>query len=89
MKEAYEVMYSQMKRTGDYNKRYYDKKARCVDIEVGDHVLLRNVGKDEAGKIRSHWEQQLWLVVERERCSCLYSKGCSVERKQRRYIEIY
>ena len=65
MKEAYQVVYSQMAKVGAYNKNYYDKRIKCVDIEIGDHVLVRNVHKDEAGKIKSHWEQKLWLVTKK------------------------
>ena len=66
MKEAHQLVYSQMEKMGAYNKLCYDKKARGAEIEVGDHVLLRNLGKDAAGKIRSHWEQRLWTVIKKE-----------------------
>ena len=65
MKEAYQVVYTEMEKSGQYNKKKYDEKIRCVDIEVGDHVLVQNVGKDKAGKIKSYWEQKIWTVVKK------------------------
>ena len=66
MKEAYQVVYQQMEKVGNYNKQYYDSKIKTVDIEVGDHVLVRNIDKDPGGKIKSHWEQRIWLVTAKE-----------------------
>ncbi len=65
MKEAYQVVYTEMDKAGQYNKKKYDKKIRCVNIEVDDHVLIQNVGKDKAGKIKSYWEQKIWIVVKK------------------------
>ena len=66
MTEAYQVVYSQMEKAGEYNKKYYDAKIKYADIPVGDHVLVRNVAKDAGGKIKSHWEQRLWIVTAKE-----------------------
>ena len=60
------MVYSQMEKVGNYNKQYYDSKIKTVDIEVGDHVLVRNIDKDPGGKIKSHWEQRIWLVTAKE-----------------------
>ena len=66
MKEAYQVVYSEMEKAGLYNKKKHDEKNRGVEIQIGDHVLVQNVGKDKAGKIKSYWEQKIWLVVDKK-----------------------
>ena len=65
MKEAYQVVYTEMDKSGQYNKKKYDEKIRCVNIDVGDHVLVQNVGEDKAGKIKSYWEQKIWIVTKK------------------------
>ena len=68
MKEAYELANKRIVKTAEYNKQYYDKnrKVREVEIGVGDKVLVRNMReKGGTGKLRSHWERNLFQVVEK------------------------
>ena len=52
MKNAFQVANSRIKKSGEYNKKNYDKTIKQVSIEVGDRVLLRNVDKDESKKLK-------------------------------------
>ena len=68
MKEAYELANKKIVKAAEYNKKYYDKnrKVREVEIVVGDKVLVRNMReKGGTGKLRSHWERNLFQVVEK------------------------
>ena len=68
MKEAYEIANERIVKTAEYNKQYYDKnrKVREVEIGVGDKVLVKNMReKGGTGKMRSHWERNLFQVVEK------------------------
>ena len=66
MREAYLLADTKMKKSGAYNKKYYDKKAKAVEIEEGDKVLVRNVReKGGTGKLKSYWEEAIFTVVEK------------------------
>ena len=54
-------------------KLQYDKKVHSTALEPGDRVLVRNLSEcGGPGKIRSHWEQDAYIVVKRKRESCLH-----------------
>ena len=67
MNQAFEIAKKHSSSSGKYNKEYYNKKARGVDINVGDRVPLRNhAKKGGTGKLRSYWEDTIYLVVAKE-----------------------
>ena len=71
MNQAFDIVRQHTEKSGQRNRRYYDKKVRGVDIKVGDRVLLRNHGeKGGTGKLRNYWEDVVY-VVEEPRDSCL------------------
>ena len=60
---AYEIVRRHARKASETNKRGYDKKIRGVGIEVGDRVLSRNREKGGTGKLRTHWEDRVYVVV--------------------------
>ena len=67
MKQAFQIVSEQLKKRGDGNKEYYDKKVRGLEIEVGDRVLLRNMAeKGGTGKLRNYRESMIYVVVYKE-----------------------
>ena len=68
MNEAYKLAAHHSQKSASYNKKHYDAKARSVDIEVGDRVLVQNVRKRGEGKrkLLSYWEPEVYVVVEKK-----------------------
>ena len=64
MRDAFQVAGEHMLNAGGANKRRYDGKARSTQISVGDYVLVRNTEKGGTGKLRSWWENKLYIVEE-------------------------
>ena len=50
-------------KSADDGKKQYDRKVRFSSLQPGDRVLLRNFSEC-GGKLRSHWEQEMLLIVE-------------------------
>ena len=66
MQEAVKVARENITKSAQYNKRYYDKRAKAVEIVVGDMVLVKNVRERSGGKLKSYWEEALFKVVEKK-----------------------
>jgi hypothetical protein len=65
MKEAFEIARANIGKSATYNKKYYDQKAKTVEIAVGDLVLVKNVReRGGTGKLRSYWEEAIFKVTE-------------------------
>ena len=67
MDQAFEIANKHADKKGQYNTGYYNKKARGVEIKVGDRVLLRNHSeKGGTGKLRNYWEDEIYIVVKKD-----------------------
>ena len=67
MAEAFKLAKERNHKSQEYNKEMYDKKVKEVGIEVGDQVLVKNLReKGGTGKLRSHWERQIFTVVKQK-----------------------
>ena len=79
MEEAYVLAQRQSSASAVRNKRYYDKKARYVDIQPHDRVLVRNLSeRGGPGKLRTFWEKEVYVVV---RCKDPLSPVYKVRRE--------
>ena len=68
MEEARKLANANIKKASGYNKKAYDKKAKAVDLAVGDQVLMRNVRqKGGTRKLNSFWEETLFKVIEKRK----------------------
>ena len=63
---AYEIVRRHSKNAADVNKRQYDKKVRGVEIEINDRVLTVNREKGGTGKLRTYWEDRVYVVVDKD-----------------------
>ena len=53
-------------KSSKYNRKYYNRKAKAVEIVVGDQVLMRNVQeRARAGEMRIYWEGKIFKEVEK------------------------
>ena len=68
MKQAVEIAQKNIAVTRKYNEKNYNKKVKLVnEIVVGDYVLLRNRSeRGGTGKLRSHWEDVVYKVIEKD-----------------------
>ena len=69
MKEAYKIVQekSALRKQKDIERRKGDGKKLLGDLVVGDRVLVKNVReKGGPGKIRSYWEQKVYVVKEKK-----------------------
>ena len=69
MREAYQIVRerSLARKQKDINRRKKDGKKILGDLMVGERVLVRNVReRGGPGKIRSHWEQKVYVVKEKK-----------------------
>lgn len=67
MEEAYHVASQNISKSAKRGKSNYDAKGYGTAVlNVGDHVLVRNLlEKEGPGKLRPYWEQDIYVVVDR------------------------
>ena len=67
MKDAYELARQNISKSADDGKKQYDRKVRFSSLQPGDQVLVRNLSeRGGPGKLRSHWEQEVHLIVQQK-----------------------
>ena len=65
MDQAYNIARENIGKAKGYNKRWYDRKAKSVEIKTNDLVLVKNDRERlTKKKLRSYWERNLFRVVE-------------------------
>lgn len=67
MREAYQLASKTVQKEQSRAKKQYDRKTYGAELQPGCRVLVRNF-KDRGGpgKLRSYWEEQVHIVVERK-----------------------
>lgn len=65
LQTAYELASKSADKTHQRNKRAYDQKVRLQTVDIGDRVLLRNVGLQGKHKLESRWSSVPYVVVGR------------------------
>ena len=68
MRQAVEIARKKISASQSANEKHYNKKVRGSEIKIGDDVLLRNLKeKGGTGKLRSHWEKEIYTVVDKDK----------------------
>ena len=62
MKEAYAIVQKNMKDRHRTNENQYNRKPLLMPLAVGDRVLVKNTETGGPGKLRSYWEQDVYVV---------------------------
>ena len=66
MQEACVIAGKNAKKNAGLGKKFHDKKLFGATLSVGDRVLVRNTQKGGTGKLRSHWEEDVYVVSGRK-----------------------
>ena len=61
---AYRVASNKAHKSAEKNKRNYDLKVRETTLEVGDRVLVKQVGLRGKHKLADRWEKTPYVVIE-------------------------
>ena len=62
---AYQTATEHIKKDMECRKLYYDRKAHCMDIVVGDIVLVHQKVFGTTYKIKDKWEVPVYIVLEK------------------------
>ena len=62
---AYQTATKHIQKDMERRKLYYDRKSHCMDIVVGDIVLVRQKVFGMTYKIEDRWEVPIYLVLEK------------------------
>ena len=74
MQQAISIAQKHIDTSKRYNEKHYNRKIRGTDLAVGDKVLLRNnKERGGTGKLRCHWEDHIYEVVEKDDKLPVYS----------------
>jgi hypothetical protein len=66
LQEAFEIARKNVEKANEGAKRNYDKGKQCSVLQPGDRVLVRNLNeKGGPGKLRSYWEDTIYVVEKR------------------------
>lgn len=64
LETAYKAASTAAKKAAKRNAKYYDRKCRGVSLEVGDLVLVKNVGLKGKHKLADKWGHKVYVVKE-------------------------
>ncbi len=64
LERAYELARKHMEEKSEKRKELYDKRVRGAKVEVGDRVLLRNVGLKGRHKLANRWSDEIYYVID-------------------------
>lgn len=63
LQKAYELACKSADKSHQRNKRAYDQKVRFQTVDIGDRVLLRNLGLKGKHKLESRWSSVPYVIV--------------------------
>ena len=64
LERAYDLASKHMGKRSEKRKEIYDKRVRGAKVDVGDRVLLRNVGLQGRHKLADRWSDEVYNVID-------------------------
>lgn len=61
---VHQMASAESKKIASKNKYRYDAKVKDVKLEVGDRVLVRNVGLKGKNKLADKWDEEVYVILE-------------------------
>ena len=87
MKRSYSLESHHAGKSSTRSKEFYDRKAHSTIPQPGDRVLVRNLSeRGGPGKLRSHWEEQIYITEKRIADSPVYRVRTEVGRGKQRLL---
>ncbi|KAK3741917.1 hypothetical protein QZH41_011072 [Actinostola sp. cb2023] len=73
MRQAYEASMKRVSYIRNNSTAYKTRGVRATELRPGDRVLVRNLSeRGGPGKLRSHWEKNIHVVIDRKGASPVY-----------------
>lgn len=66
---AYRAAEKESRQQSRRHKKRYDRRVRNVKVDVGDQVLVRNVGLKGRQKLADRWDRDVYIVIEHPNAS--------------------
>ena len=65
MEFAYRLATDQSEKSTGRHKTLYDRRVRGATVELGDRVLVKNVGIRGKNKLANRWEDHIYMVLDK------------------------
>jgi transposase InsO family protein len=66
LKKAYQIASDAVKQISDRHRNLYNVKIRGAALQIGDFVLVKNVGIRGKHKLVDKWEKDVYIIVDQE-----------------------
>ena len=69
LRHAHEVVQARLKGKGEASQKWYAKKVRGATLQLGDQVLLRQIGLQGKNKLADRWQEEVYVVTSQPNAS--------------------
>ena len=69
LKHAHQVVQARLKGKGEASQKWYAKKVRGATLQLGDQVLLRQIGLQGKNKLADRWQEEVYVVTSQPNAS--------------------